>query len=201
MARPREHSDNEILKAAAEVLMEHGGGVATSVIAARLGLSSAALFHRFGSKRNLILQALVPKPPNLELMRAGPDERPIQEQLQEIAQGIVAHMQAMAPRIQTLNSAGISIQDVFQHLEEPPPVVLFRGMSGWFKRAMAQGRVVDGSPEDLALAFLGSMHGRHFFGEVLCVPLASSREDYIASATSMFALGCTSAQEREKGRK
>ncbi len=200
MARPREHSDGEILDAAAEVLMEHGGGVATSVIAARLGLSTAALFHRFGSKRNLILQALVPKPPKLEQVQAGPDDRPVRVQLEEIGQGIAAHMQAMAPRIRTLHSAGISIHEVFRHFEAPPPVLLLRAMSAWFARAMEQGLVVQGNPEDLAVAFLGSLHGRHFFGGVLEVPLASTREDYIASATSMFALRSASAQEREKGR-
>lgn len=199
MARPREHTDEEILNAASEVLLEQGVKVATSVIAARLGLSSAALFHRFGSKRNLIIQALMPKPPNLEQVQNGPDERPIAEQLAEIGESIVAHLQAMAPRVQALHSAGMPVKELFCQTESPPPVLMFQALSAWFQRAIDQGRIQPGSPENYATAFLGSMHGRHFFGQVIGIPFESSRQDYIKSATQMFTLGCVSARERQEG--
>lgn len=199
MARPREHSDEEILSAASEVLLEHGVKVATSVIAARIGLSTAALFHRFGSKRNLIIQALIPKPPDMSAVHQGPDERPIDAQLALIGEGIVSHMQAMAPRLHALQSAGVHLGELFQRFETPPPVLMFRGMCGWFKRAIEQGRLQPGSPESYAIAFLGSLHGRHFFGEVLGIPFESSQKDYIQSATHLFTQGCLSARERQEG--
>jgi AcrR family transcriptional regulator len=199
MARPKEYTDAEILDTAGQVLLEHGVKVATSVIAAQIGLSSAALFHRFGSKRNLIIQALMPRPPKMELVESGPDERAIQDQLAEIGQLIVAHMQAMAPRVAALHSAGVPMEELFKHFEKPPPVVMFQGMTAWFQRAIDLGRVRQASAEHYAMAFLGSLHGRHFFGEVLCIPIATSREDYIQSAACLFTLGCASAQERQGG--
>lgn len=199
MARPREHTDEEILSAASEVLLEQGVKVATSVIAARLGISSAALFHRFGSKRNLIIQALMPKPPKMEWVHDGPDPRPISEQLAQIGQAIVAHMQAMAPRVQALHTAGVPMEELFKRFDTPPPVRMFQSMCAWFQRAIDQGRLEAGIPEEYALAFLGSLHGRHFFGEVLGVPFTTSREDYVQSATKLFTMGCASPQERKEG--
>lgn len=199
MARPREHTDEEILDAASEVLLEHGVKVATGVIAARLGLSSAALFHRFGSKRNLIIQALMPKPPDLDWVKGGPDERPIAEQLTQIGQAIVSHMQTIAPRVQALRTAGVPMDELFRHVDTPPPVMMFQSMSAWFQRAIDQGRVEPGAPESYAMAFLGSLHGHHFFREVLGIPFEPSREEYIQSATRLFTLGCASARERLEG--
>jgi len=199
MARPKEYTDEQVLDTACQVLLEHGVKVATSVIAAQIGLSSAALFHRFGPKRNLIIQALMPRPPEMGLVHSGPDERAIQDQLAEIGHLIVAHMQAMAPRVAALRNAGVPIEELFKHYEKPPPVMMFQGMTAWFERAIASGRVRQASAEHCAMAFLGSLHGRHFFGEVLCIPITTSRKDYIQSAACLFSLGCASAQERQGG--
>jgi AcrR family transcriptional regulator len=56
MARPRTVADDAILAAAAAAVAESGPSEVTlAQIGARVGLSAAALLHRFGSKRRLLL--------------------------------------------------------------------------------------------------------------------------------------------------
>ena len=75
MARPRQVSDEDILTAAKEILLEHGAKASTTAIAKAVGLSQAALFKRFGTKLDLVKAALAPKTPRQWWLDAanGPD--------------------------------------------------------------------------------------------------------------------------------
>ena len=63
MGRPRTVSDDVILEAARAVFLEQGPGASTQSIADRLSVSQAALFKRFGTKRDLMIAALMPPVP------------------------------------------------------------------------------------------------------------------------------------------
>lgn len=55
MARPRTHSDDDILLAAQSVLLRHGpGGFTLSDAAAEVGMSRPALIQRFGNRESLM---------------------------------------------------------------------------------------------------------------------------------------------------
>ena len=55
MARPRTHSDDNILMAAQSVLLRHGpGGFTLSDAAAEIGMSRPALIQRFGNRESLM---------------------------------------------------------------------------------------------------------------------------------------------------
>src|SRR4051812_47669347 len=99
MARPRTTSDETILAVARERFLEHGPGVATTLIAARLGISHAVLFQRFTTKEQLMRAALLPRldPAWYEPLRAGPDDRDGKTQLREIADRILALFQSIIP--------------------------------------------------------------------------------------------------------
>ena len=164
MSRPRTISDAVILEAARAVFLEHGPAISTQVIADRVGLSQAALFKRFGTKDELLLAALVPDgdPPFLTLIEGGPDKRPVQEQLEEIALAITAHLRVAVPCLATVRASGVELERVLAEFGEPPPARAVRALTVWFDLAQVHGLVRDCDPQSLAMAFLGALHGRPF---------------------------------------
>lgn len=178
------------------MFLEHGAGVATAVVARRLGVSAAALFHRFGSKRNLVLRALTPQLPDFEAIEAGPDARPIPEQLREIGLEVSQRLRKMGPRMAALRSAGLSPKDCFDHFEEPPPLRLHKSLTRWFQLAIEQGRVRPGDAGCYAMAFLGGLNSRHFFTHFLQVEPELPQEGFVDSIVDLICAGCLPPEDR-----
>ncbi len=176
MARPQKVSDEEILTAARACFLEHGASVSISRIAERLGVSQAALFKRFGTKQQLLLRAMMPTadPPWVLIAADGPDERPIDVQLNEFALGLVAFFRHMLPCMAVLRGSGINPEDMLKSFDVPPPVLSHRAVSAWFQMAMDQGRIRECDASSLAFNFIGAFHGRimidhlapGYFGEI-----------------------------------
>lgn len=181
MPRPRQVSDEAILEAARECFLEHGAQVSTQIIAERLGVSQAALFKRFGTKQELLLQSMMPPaiPAWIEDVARGPDDRPIPDQLREIATKLSRFMDMMSPRLSVLKSAGCDVASLLHRFEVPPPVRGWNTLAEWLGTAQEQGRVRDGDPRSMALMFLGALQGRVFLAHVVGLPVAIDVDAYI----------------------
>lgn len=170
MARPRKRSDEEILEVARRVFIEHGPAASTVLVADAVGLSQAALFKRFGTKEHLLVRALLPvaTPAWLELVDRGPDERPVPEQLHEIAEELIAFFDRMLPCLMTLKAAGLDLHALVRQAPDPPPLQTRRALRAWFQRAVDRGLVRGADPDALAFTFVGAMQARaafsHMFG-------------------------------------
>lgn len=164
MARPRHISDDEILEVARECFTADPT-TSTVTIAERVGLSQAALFKRFGTKLGLMSQALgVPTTPSwVELAHSGPDDRPVPDQLVELGTRVNAFFTTIMPRVAAMKAAGMTFARMFGHQAEPPPVIGYRALAGWFERAIDQGLVRPADPGGLAIAFIGTFQGRAFW--------------------------------------
>jgi len=158
----------QILAAARQCFIELGPGVSTSVIAERVGLSQAALFKRFGTKKELMWAALKPPEelPWFALVDQGPDDRDIRLQMVEIFEEIAREFEEMMPNIIVLRSCGWTPSDFFDHLEDPVPLVAHRALSGWFRRAVKQGRLRSCDPEVTAMNVLGGLQIRPFLKHI-----------------------------------
>ncbi len=182
MARPRTKTDEEILGAARACFLEHGPSVSTTHIAEEVGLSQAALFKRFGSKQELMLQALLPdaEPAWLSLVRVGPDERPIFDQLVEIGTAAANFFRLMTPCLMTLKASGMDPRELLGRYEVPPPARAIQALTLWFQQAQDAGRIRQVNPMDLALSFMGAIHGRSFLQHIAgqWMPFGDA-EDYI----------------------
>jgi len=180
MARPRLVSDEEILDAARACFIEQGPHVSTAVIAEQVGLSQAALFKRFGTKQQLMLAALQPPevPAWIAKVECGPDARPIEEQLREIAEAISSFFVEMTPRIATLWAAGCDVRHVMARFEVPPPVRGMLALTRWFEQARDAGLVHTDNPQVTALMMVGSLHGRAFMGTILGAELSPDLGQY-----------------------
>ena len=168
LGRPRQWADEDILRVARECFLEQGPSVSTVVIAERLGMSHGALFKRFATKEELLIQALLPVQQHgwMERLSDGPDERSICDQLVEIATKLSEFFELLTPAIATLRSAGISMEDMGRRHNVPPPVVGHQAMSNWFRQAQQQGRLGSVDADALTMVFFGGLRARSFLRHI-----------------------------------
>jgi hypothetical protein len=120
--RPQTKSDDEILSVARKVFFEKGTNASVQMIADEVGLSQPALFKRFGTKKELIRNALcdAPTPPWFKLVEKSPDDRQIKEQLKEIIIGIHTFFNTLHPIFKMMQSSGINPRELLQNGENKP---------------------------------------------------------------------------------
>lgn len=172
MVRPKQISDSDIAGAAREVFLAHGPKTAVAQIAARLGVSAAALFQRAGSKAELMLLALAPEiPPTMRNLATGPAaDRPVVEQLQENLLELLTFLSAVIPSLVVLRAAGLfpppsrvgGAKGARSPLRPPTPKELRRLLGAWLATAKEQGRIEVKAPYVCAEALLGAMEARCF---------------------------------------
>lgn len=171
MGRPKQQSDEEILKVAKECFVLQGPGVSTTVIAERAGISQASLFKRFGTKEELMIRALIPydRPPWTEQVEKGPDPNrdDLPEQLLEITRLLWTFIKDMTPRISALRASGVPFECFCKRFKTPPPIHGQRAIANWFRIAEQQGRILGSNPDHLALILTSALHGRCFFKHTL----------------------------------
>ncbi len=162
MGRPKQVTDEQIVAAARRCFLERGAGVSAAEIARELGVSHTTLFNRFGSKEALMIAALGPpeRLPWAALLEAGPDARPIRDQLVEAGRAMAAYFQDLSPGLAVLRAAGVTHAQVFEGRAEPSPVQAYRALAGWLGRARAAGRVGNVDLEVLTETILGAMLSR-----------------------------------------
>lgn len=162
MGRPKEVTDEQILVAARRCFLERGAGVSAADIARELGVSHTTLFNRFGSKEGLMLAALGPpaEVPWVAALDAGPDDRPLRDQLVEHAKVMSAYFHSLQAGLGVLQAAGIDPAKAYRVRKgESAPAQAYRALVGWLQRAQSQGRLAPCDIETLASTILGALHG------------------------------------------
>lgn len=165
MVRPRNTTDAQILEEARACFLEHGPGVPTTVIAERLGISHGVLFQRFGTKEQLLRAALTQsfEQPWLAQVRAGPDDRDLRTQLDELAEVISDYLERIVPCLAVLRAAGVTLENAGpERRDEHPPVRARREVAAWFARAAARGLLRPLKAEHATDLFLGALQFRPF---------------------------------------
>jgi AcrR family transcriptional regulator len=169
MGRQKEVTDEQIVVVARRCFLERGAGVSAVDIARELGVSHTTLFNRFGSKEALLTAALGPpdKVPWVAALEAGPDDRPIREQLVEHGKVMSVYFQKLQEGMSVLQAAGITHKKILRGRKgEPPPAQAFRALTAWLRRAQSQGRLAECDVETLAATILGALHGWAFTARI-----------------------------------
>ncbi len=189
--RPRQFTDDEVLEIARRCFLQHGPSLSTSVIADELGVSQAALFRRFKTKQALMVRALAPaaRPEWIDQVDAGPDDRPVPEQLRDVVAGIDAFFEQMLPCIAVLRSAGINPEAMIHEYELPPPTLSHRALTGWFQRLHEVGRARIPHPQSTAMAFLGAIHARHMLCHMLGEHAPKTEPEFLTNLVEVFWTG------------
>jgi len=160
MARPQTVTDEEILAAARRCFLQGGAGVPATEIARALGVTHTTVFNRFKSKEALLIAALGPPEvlPWAAAVDAGPDDRPVREQLEEIGRRIGDYFAHISQGLAVLQAAGFGPKQVFRGRAEPTPVQAFRSLGGWLRRARRRKLIAPVDVETLTSTIIGTLH-------------------------------------------
>ncbi len=159
MARPQKVTDEAILAAARAYFVEQGTHASTDLLADQLGVSSAALFQRFGTKHNLLLAALTPTVPAwIATLDEGPTDADVREQLEAVATDLLRFLREALPCILALKTQ-VDVE-IPMHEGKPAPVIVQQKLSRFITLAQAQGRLGAGDPMAIAQALVGGIQAR-----------------------------------------
>ncbi|MEK9506233.1 TetR/AcrR family transcriptional regulator [Gaopeijia maritima] len=165
MGRPRAVTDEQIIAAARRCFLDRGAGVPASEIARDLGVSHTTLFNRFGSKEGLLVAALEPprEVPWVEALEAGPDGRPVRDQLVEHARVISAFYAEMEAGLSLLRAAGVEHGSGGctrgEGEAESAAERGYHALVAWLERAQRQESLAICDSRTLASTILGALHG------------------------------------------
>ena len=178
MGRRRQVSDREISVAAREVFLDRGPKAPVAMVAKKLGVSTATLFQRTGSKQQLMLMAFQPEGAVVtELDRGVQPHVPVREQLGHVLIEINQYLGAVIAASVTLRAACIE-----SNLPEPTPSQLRARLAGWLTQAASVGllTVIDaGTTADI---LIGAIESRHIHSYMQQRHLTSQQHrDYIAA--------------------
>ncbi len=169
VGRPKQVTDEKIIAAARRCLLERGALVSVEDIARELGLTHTTIFNRFGSKEALMVAALrqPERIPWVTALEAGPDDRPIRDQLVEHCKVMSGYFDKLQAGLAVLQASGISPGKAYQGRRgDPPPVQAFRALTAWLRRAQSEGRLARCDVDTLAATILGALHNWAFTARV-----------------------------------
>ena len=164
--------------AAREVFLDRGPKAPVAMIAKKLGVSTATLFQRTGSKQQLMLMAQQPETTAIrELDRGVLTDTPIRDQLSQILVEVNEYLGTIIGGSITLRAARIDAE-----LPEPTPYKVRALLTQWLVQAheMKLLDVVDA--RTTAEVLIGTLEARHIHGYMQQQQLSSKQHrDFIRS--------------------
>lgn len=191
MARPRTVSDQQILDAVRASVLEHGPRVSLTDVANRVGVSQPALFKRFGSRRKLMLSALVPPcaPSWLAELEGQPEARPFAEQLKRLIVAMGKDVEEKIPCLSALRESGIPREEILDSMRGSPPVENLRALTRWLEGARARKQLEPAGVrlESVAAALIGAVSARFHVQHLLNRPWTrTTHAEFAEDLTEMF---------------
>jgi AcrR family transcriptional regulator len=176
MGRRRQVSDHEISVAAREVFIDRGPKAPVAMVAKKLGVSTATLFQRTGSKQQLMLMAFQPEgTPVTELARGVQPGVPVREQLSRVLLEINEYLGAVIAASITLRAACIE-----SNLPSPTPTEVRAQLAAWLAEAASAELLSVVDAATTADILIGAIEARHIHSYMKQQRLTSSQHrDYI----------------------
>ena len=147
------------------------------MVAKKLGVSTATLFQRTGSKQQLMLMALQPEgsTPVTELDRGLQPGIPVREQLTHVLIEINEYLGAVISGSLTLRAACIE-----SNLPEPTPYTIRTQLATWLTHAHNVGLLTIIDATTTADILIGAIESRHIHAYMRQQQLSSQQHrDYI----------------------
>ena len=156
--------------------MDRGPKAPVAMVAKKLGVSTATLFQRTGSKQQLMLMALQPEgTPITELDRGVQPGVPVHEQLNHVLLEINEYLGTIISGSVTLRAASIEAE-----LPEPTPMQLRDALAAWLTQATAAGFLNVTDARTTADVLIGALEARHIHSYMQQQRLSSQQHrDYI----------------------
>ena len=176
MGRRRQVSDEQITLAAREVFLESGPRAPVAMVAKKLGVSTATLFQRTGSKQQLMLMALQPETTAIsELDRGVQTDVPVRDQLARILVEINEYLGTLISGSITLRAARIECE-----LPEPTPYQVRARLAQWLVQASAAKLLEVDDAQTTVEVLVGTLEARHIHAYMQQQQLSSKQHrDFI----------------------
>ena len=180
MARPKQVSDEDLIATARAVFLEKGPAVSVGVIARRLRVSPASIFHRVRTKNKLLLMALWPaEPPELAQLQRGPvADSPLADQLVEILTGLNSYFAVAVPALFLLVSAGVPMRPTRARgkaKDDPMQLRLRAAVAQWLVRGNAIAPAAALAAGDTLMGAIEARYMHVYLGGIKSTP-ASDRK-------------------------
>ncbi|MGL1936688.1 MAG: TetR/AcrR family transcriptional regulator [Fibrobacterales bacterium] len=158
--RPQQFTNEELIICARKLFIEQGSQISMSVIAQEMGVSQAALFKRFKTKRELIIESLAVRevPAWILQVKDLPDSRSFKKQLSEILNNLATFFKELAPVINIMRIENIDMNELLDKVAVPPPVMAINELTAWLTRCNSVGLIGSVPYGTLAKMILGSVH-------------------------------------------
>ena len=176
MGRRRQVSDQQISIAAREVFLDRGPKAPVAMVAKKLGVSTATLFQRTGSKQQLMLMALQPEVTVItELDRGIQPDVPVREQLGRILVELNEYLGTIIGGSITLRAARIECA-----LPEPTPYKVRALLEQWLVQAHEAKLLAVVDARTTSDVLIGTLEARHIHSYMQQQQLSSKQHrDYI----------------------
>lgn len=159
MPRPKTISDDEILTIARRCFQERGHSISTREIAKEVGVSQSVLYQRFGGKEEMFFRAMMPEPPNVEVLLARPDGLSAQEYILLITRRLVTYFQTLIPTLlHLLTYPNFDITHIGGAHDHLMANRLHKELIVRFQKLVETGELEDHTGEALATTVLGLAH-------------------------------------------
>lgn len=186
-----DETQEKIMNAAMELIMEKGYGSATTrEIAVRAGVNECTLFRKFAGKKDIVLSAMTMPAWNPQLKES--DFRWTGDLTEDLTNFSRVYMQKVTPRMVQV-SIGLRSPELF---EETAPGILQipqtcrNVLREYFAEMGEKGELISQDYEGMAVQFLAMNFGFVFFkasfGDRLT---ATEQEDYIRGSVERFVDG------------
>lgn len=187
MGRRRQVSDEEISVAAREVFLDRGPKAPVALVAKKLGVSTATLFQRTGSKEQLMLMALQPGVTAItELDRGVRPGVHVREQLENVMIELNTYLGTIISGSITLRAARIETE-----LPEPTPMKLRESLARWLREANTLGLLHADDATTTADVMIGALEARHIHAYMAHQALtAKQHREYIVAMLSVVLPEC-----------
>ncbi len=204
MARPRQITDEQILRTMRSCVLQHGPAVSLDVVAEQLNVTAPALIKRFGTRRALMIAALKPPEDNawLRHLAQGPDERPLKVQLEEVIRSFSEAFSEAMPCMFALRESGIPLSELFPPHQVPPQVRALRATARWLGQLSEKG-LADGSAiETAATALVGAITTRAVTAHLTRTPWsARAQREYCRQLAELFSRALSPDNNRKPKQK
>lgn len=198
MARPRLITDEQILAATREIVLDHGVQSPLELVSQRLGVTAPALLKRFGTRQALLVAALSPDDALLDAVFEVPlDDRPLTAQLEGLIARLSRFFAHMFPRLMALRECGVPMTVLDGETKVPRPVRAVRATQRWLEQARARGLVDSALVETAATAIVGALSTRAISSHLSKRPWSSrSEREYQHELALLFTQALVGPVER-----
>jgi AcrR family transcriptional regulator len=156
--------DADLLARVREIVVREGTAVSSHKIAKEIGISSAVLFQRFGSKQGLLFAAMVPPPPDLQALW-GEGEHPgdICAQLEQLALGLLVYFREVVPVMLPLASPAFDFEAFRRDHPGSPLVSLMAQLVTVWEEKRQRGEIECPDAGLVVLQLMASTYGLALF--------------------------------------